>query len=249
VTQYRDIAGLEGYRVGDDGTVWSRHRARRRFSGDWRQMKQRLRPGTTPYLIICLRADAGCGKVVTAYIHVLVLTAFVGPRPKGMHGCHNDGDVFNNRLGNLRWDTPKANAADKYKHGTQPHGSKTWNAIHTEADIAEVFRLRSRGLSQKAIGHRLGFGQSEVSAILLGKTWPLAERPDVQLPPMPLNMKITTDDVKAIFELRRAGWTHKKIAGQFGICRSHVGNILAGHRGYKRTLSLALDALANTATA
>lgn len=50
--------------------------------------------------------------------HRLVLEAFVGPCPEGMQACHNDGDRMNTRVGNLRWDTPKANSADRWRHGT-----------------------------------------------------------------------------------------------------------------------------------
>lgn len=60
-----------------------------------------------------------------AYVHALVLEAFVGPRPDGFHGCHNDGDPTNNRLVNLRWDTPSANRLDSVRHGTHAMARKT----------------------------------------------------------------------------------------------------------------------------
>jgi hypothetical protein len=47
-------------------------------------------------------------------VHQLVLEAFVGPRPSGMEGCHFDGHSRNNRLMNLRWDTPEANRQDRW---------------------------------------------------------------------------------------------------------------------------------------
>lgn len=52
------------------------------------------------------------------YVHILVLTAFYGPCPEGMEGCHHDGDPLNNRLGNLRWDTHVGNVSDSIRHGT-----------------------------------------------------------------------------------------------------------------------------------
>jgi hypothetical protein len=63
-------------------------------------------------------------------VHLLVLEAFVGPRPKGQLGLHNNGDVTDNQLSNLRWDTHSANSLDAVKHGTHywtarthcPHG-------------------------------------------------------------------------------------------------------------------------------
>lgn len=62
-------------------------------------------------------------------VHILVLETFVGPRPEGNVGCHNDGDPFNNRLENLRWDTRANNGLDTVKHGTHPMAGKT-HCIH-----------------------------------------------------------------------------------------------------------------------
>jgi hypothetical protein len=35
-----------------------------------------------------------------------------------MEGCHWNGNPADNRLTNLRWDTPAGNAADRERHGT-----------------------------------------------------------------------------------------------------------------------------------
>ena len=65
------------------------------------------------------------GKQKTFTVHGLVLRTFVGPPPPGMECCHADGDVTNNRMSNLRWDTHAANEDDKRKHGTNHNASKT----------------------------------------------------------------------------------------------------------------------------
>ena len=50
----------------------------------------------------------------THMVHVLILTAFVGPRPDGYCACHGpDFDTANNRLSNLRWDTYDANNKER----------------------------------------------------------------------------------------------------------------------------------------
>ena len=59
------------------------------------------------------------------YLHDLVLTAFVGPRPPGFYACHNNGVRDDNRLTNLRWDTPSANNRDQITHGTNHEANKT----------------------------------------------------------------------------------------------------------------------------
>lgn len=52
-------------------------------------------------------------------VHLLVITAFHGPKPSPTHQCaHNDGQPANNAETNLRWATPAENQADRLAHGT-----------------------------------------------------------------------------------------------------------------------------------
>lgn len=72
-------------------------------------------------LIVSFSAD---GRRITSRVHVVVLEAFVGPRPEGLEGCHNDGDHTNNVPSNLRWDTSSSNSYDSVRHGTHPESKK-----------------------------------------------------------------------------------------------------------------------------
>lgn len=77
--EYRAIAGLPGYRVGSDGSVWSSQRTRH-----WKRLK--CSPSaTTGYPKVDLSRN---GVVVTRNVHTLVLTAFCGARPEGAVCCH-----------------------------------------------------------------------------------------------------------------------------------------------------------------
>ena len=51
-------------------------------------------------------------------VGVMVLETFVGPCPDGLECCHNNDLFCDNRLENLRWDTHRANIADRTRHGT-----------------------------------------------------------------------------------------------------------------------------------
>ncbi len=53
----------------------------------------------------------------------------------------------------------------------RPRGSANARARLTDAGVREIRRLRSTGLSQQAIGERIGVSQSAVSHVLRGKTW------------------------------------------------------------------------------
>jgi hypothetical protein len=111
--RYLPVEGDPGYRVGDDGSFWSRIRHRRGdqvWYGDWK----RLEPTPQYWGHIAVRV----GRIGYRFVHRLVLEAFVGPCPEGMECRHLDGDPANNRLENLRWGTHRENAADQVRHGT-----------------------------------------------------------------------------------------------------------------------------------
>jgi hypothetical protein len=54
------------------------------------------------------------GKRRFAYVHALVLEAFVGPRPEGLQICHSNDDGTDNRLSNLYYGTREDNEMDRY---------------------------------------------------------------------------------------------------------------------------------------
>jgi hypothetical protein len=109
--QWRPIPDWERYEVSDQGRV--RNRRGQRLS---------VWVGTRGYLRVRLH-QAGSARNLA--VHRLVLSAFVGPCPPGMEGCHENGDRSNCSLGNLRWDTPSSNAHDRVRHGTHAMAART----------------------------------------------------------------------------------------------------------------------------
>lgn len=108
------------------------------------------------------------GNRVTRMVHRLVLEAFVGPRPAGFHGCHNDGDAANNRLENLRWDTPRANAADALAHGDLPFGERApWAKLTAD----QVRAIRADHRTQPVIAAQYGVTPSAISRIKTRDIW------------------------------------------------------------------------------
>ena len=101
-------------------------------------------------------------------IHTLVLTAFVGPKPEGLEGCHNDGNCQNNVLSNLRWDTHIANLADKIRHGTTNRGEQCGTAKLTKVQVAAI---RDDTRLQREIAADYGVLQNTISRIKSGKRW------------------------------------------------------------------------------
>lgn len=108
--EYRQVVGHPRHRVGSDASVWVYKRKRQQ----WVMLTPFLDKGGYPMVTLCQG-----GKQGNHHVHTIVLEAFVGPCPPGMEACHDPDRTRTNCLpSNLRWDTRKANHADKRKHGT-----------------------------------------------------------------------------------------------------------------------------------
>lgn len=110
------------------------------------------------------------------YVHTLVLTAFVGPRPSPKHQCRHfpDRDPSNNRLDNLRWGTFKENWADMLVHGTAPVGECHSQAKLTASKvryIREFYKRRDPVWGGAALARKFGVTSSLISYIVGGKIW------------------------------------------------------------------------------
>ena len=128
--EYRDIPGFPGYKIGNDGSLWSCLKQLGHGKGkgttvhmtsSWRQLKFFTRI-KSKYQTVILTP----GRHLM-FAHRLVLLAFVGECPSGMEACHNDGDPSNNNIDNLRWDTRSSNIKDQVKHGRH-HG---WSYVNS----------------------------------------------------------------------------------------------------------------------
>lgn len=65
----------------------------------------------------CVSLSAN-GKSRMRLVNTLAAEAFLGFKPSLEYQCcHDDGNSYNNHVSNLRWGSPKENAADKYRHG------------------------------------------------------------------------------------------------------------------------------------
>lgn len=167
---YVELQDFPGYRVGDDGSVWTRwayngHQPRR-LGGEWRRMTPSGRVGG--YVGVSLfRA----GKPYRKLVHRLVLESFVSHAPAGQQCCHNDGDPQNNRLSNLRWDTATANHADRAAHGTLCRGERSGLAKLTEQQVRAIKSRLHNGAKCRTLAAEYGVSPSTISMIKSGKNW------------------------------------------------------------------------------
>jgi hypothetical protein len=108
-------------------------------------------------------------------VHLLVLTAFVGPPANGQQCRHLNGDRCDPRLENLTWGTAKENSADRILHGTQASGERHGAARLTDADVREIRRRYCKISSRHGNGGKLaaeyGISISQVHNIVTRKAW------------------------------------------------------------------------------
>jgi hypothetical protein len=122
VLRYRGI-----YEVSTRGRVKSLARVTTGKNGTPRRLPERILKGNSSgsngYVSVRLTDTDGGSKAW--HVNVLVLEAFVGPRPDGLQSLHRDDIRTNNDLSNLYWGTFEDNAADKMKNGRNGNANKT----------------------------------------------------------------------------------------------------------------------------
>lgn len=154
---WRPVAGWDGlYEVTSDGRV--RGAKRQGTSG------AELSPiQTNGYHKVCLYRGRSRRSV---WVHRLVLEAHAGPAPDGMIACHANGIRSDNRIENLRWDTPAENYNDARRHGTAAIGAKNAQTKLGPTERKRIFEMRRGGVFQRDIAARFGVRQQTISAVL-----------------------------------------------------------------------------------
>lgn len=113
VEEWRPVVGYETlYQVSSMGRIW----------GNVRNRVLKPIPNHLGYLAVGLHRG---NTRQYRFIHVIVLAAFVGPKPEGQETRHLDADRTNNALSNLCYGTKSENAQDRIRHGHHENLSKT----------------------------------------------------------------------------------------------------------------------------
>lgn len=169
------VIGYEDrYEISDSGVVRSAYASTGGPAGHI------LKPGraTGGYPSLSLRASDGTKR--TYVLHRLVLTTFVGPRPRGFCCRHLDGDPNNNHLTNIVWGTYAENAADRERHGKTARGARAGSSKPSRSarssrltthDVDEIRRRVGAGETQTAVAALYDLNQATVSYMVNRHSW------------------------------------------------------------------------------
>lgn len=133
------------YWVTSEGHVWSVR------SKIW------LKPGraSNGYVTVSIAGTSKC-------VQHLVAETFISRRPPGMYVLHKDGTRTNNRLNNLRYDTPSENLHDITRAGRRKLSA---------TQVREIRQRRADGEKIKDLGAAFNIAHNQVSYICSRKQY------------------------------------------------------------------------------
>lgn len=170
---YRLIDGFPAYRVGRDGSIWTRWRRGRKkpeLGWTWREMRPIINKQRGGYRNVILYDGSGLEK--HERVCRLVCAAFHGKCPAGLECRHKDGNPINDIASNLSWATHLENMGDCKIHGTMrggtARGERNGNAKLTDAEFAEVVSLNG-SIARRFVAKRFHISPTRVSQIWSGR--------------------------------------------------------------------------------
>lgn len=165
--QWRDIPGFGGtYQISSAGRVRRAKPSKNQFG-----MGHLFKASPDPFGYCCVTLTKSCGRHKRARVHVLMLEAFIGPRPQGHDGSHKNGVRTDNRLENLCWETSSDNHRRKLEHGTLQHGEKHKLAKLTWNKVADIRRRIAGGERQADLAREYGVTEQLVYLVKKHKAW------------------------------------------------------------------------------
>jgi len=109
---------------------------------------------------------------VVAFVHRLVLAAFVGPRPRGRVANHKNGAKGDNCVPNLEWVTPRENQDHAMRIGLCPRGEANGRAKLTEDNVREIrVRYALGNVSQTVLAREFGVTQGLIGHVVRRRNW------------------------------------------------------------------------------
>lgn len=162
--EIRAVPGFAGYKVTENGDVYSTLRPKNGFA-----RRLSLSKDKDGYLFLALSQD---GRQRSMRVHRLVALAFIGEAPPGEPEVrHMDGRLRHNHYSNLAYGTRAENLRDRRRHGNDPIGGRNGRAILNE-DKVRVIKVRLAGGEKQAdIARDYKVNKHVISQIATGRNW------------------------------------------------------------------------------
>lgn len=161
--EWRHVVGYEGiYEVSNFGRV------RALSPRSWKLNPGGIiKPKLDDYLRVTIYKN---GERKTHAVHVLVATAFLGPRPDGHVVDHVDNNKQNNHAVNLQYLTWRGNTrksiALELESGVRSNGGKL-----TKEDVESIRSFSREGMTRAELGRQYGVSAPHITRIVQGNKW------------------------------------------------------------------------------
>lgn len=171
IEQWKTAPGFPDYEVSNIGRV-------RRATPGVNATVGHIRQATLDkngYCVILLQRPNDKPKI--GKVHRLVVLAFIGDIPEGMHVNHRNGIKSDNRIENLEIVSPSENTLHGFRvlgrkvAGGKSPGEAHGNAVLTDDLVRHIRKSYESGESQEKIAKRLHHSQSNVSRIIRRTAW------------------------------------------------------------------------------
>jgi hypothetical protein len=84
---------------------------------------------------------------------------------------HKNGVRTDNRASNLKWGSPKHNAADRAEHGTTARGARNPNAKLTNGKVCKIRDLRAEGRTLQSLADQFNVSKKLILLVTQKKIW------------------------------------------------------------------------------
>lgn len=172
--EWRPVKAWEDlYLVSSDGRVYTK------------RGRKVMKFGRKEYLEVRL-SD---GAPVNMFVHLLVASAFIGPRPADYYECnHIDGIKYHNCISNLEWLTRAENQDHAFRTGLRRtsaspdwvplhynQGSRQWNAILTEEKVRQIREIWDNSehsvKKREELASQFGMTPTSITDIIYRRSW------------------------------------------------------------------------------
>lgn len=160
------------------------------------------------------------GRRSSHWVHTLVATVFLGPRPAGHHIHHKNGNHLDNSVENLEY-LPAA-VHMRLPKTREARGSRNGRAKLTDEAVRAIRAIPRREVKWDALAAQYGVSRHAIRAVRTGESW--GHIATAQKTPA---TKLTANDVRAIRAAPAGFGRIADLATQYGVSSVTIWRIRA----------------------